>query len=53
MNDLDNKHFERRPGTLSLVAGKLALDFTNTESGRGGPEHLDHLQTAAARRMLH
>ena len=46
MNGTDSKHFERRPGTLSLVAGKLALDFTNTESGRGGPEHLDHLHTA-------
>ncbi len=46
MHDTDSKHFERRPGTLSLVAGNLALDFTNTESGRGGDEHLDHLQTA-------
>ncbi|MEQ1523411.1 MAG: CGNR zinc finger domain-containing protein [Aestuariivirga sp.] len=46
MHETDSKHFERRPGTLSLVAGKLALDFTNTESGRGGAEHLDHLQTA-------
>jgi predicted RNA-binding Zn ribbon-like protein len=42
----DSKHFERPPGTLSLVAGKLALDFTNTESGRGGDEHHDHLHTA-------
>ena len=40
-------HSERRPGSLSLVAGKLALDFTNTESGRDGAKHLDHLQTAA------
>ena len=46
MHGTDSKHFERRPGTLSLVAGKLALDFTNTESGRGGAEHLDHLHTA-------
>lgn len=46
MHGNDSKHFERRPGSLSLVAGKLALDFTNTESGRGGAEHLDHLQTA-------
>ena len=46
MHGTDSKHFERRPGTLSLVAGKLALDFTNTESGRGGAEHFDHLQTA-------
>jgi predicted RNA-binding Zn ribbon-like protein len=42
----DSKHFAPRPGTLSLVAGKLALDFANTESGRGGAAHLDHLQTA-------
>lgn len=47
MHGTDSKHFERRTGTLSLVAGKLALDFTNTESGRGSEEHLDHLQTAA------
>ncbi|MDO8352706.1 MAG: CGNR zinc finger domain-containing protein [Aestuariivirga sp.] len=46
MYGTDSKHFERRPGTLSLVAGKLALDFANTESGRGGAEHHDHLQTA-------
>jgi predicted RNA-binding Zn ribbon-like protein len=46
MHGPDSKHFERRPGTLSLVAGKLALDFANTESGRGGIEHHDHLQSA-------
>ena len=46
MHGTGSKHFEGRPGTLSLVAGKLALDFANTESGRGGAEHLDHLQTA-------
>jgi predicted RNA-binding Zn ribbon-like protein len=46
MHGTNSKHFERRPGTLSLVAGKLALDFANTESGRGGDEHLNHLQTA-------
>ena len=46
MHGTDSKHFECRPGTLSLVAGELALDFTNTESGRGGAEHFDHLQTA-------
>lgn len=42
----DSRHFERRPGSLSLVAGMLALDFANTESGRGGEKHFDHLQTA-------
>jgi len=46
MHGTGSKHFERRPDSLSLVAGKLALDFANTESGRGGAEHLDHLQTA-------
>src|SRR5687768_11194697 len=46
MHSNDGKHFERRPGSLSLVAGKLALDFANTESGRGSAKHLDHLQTA-------
>ncbi len=38
---------ERRPGSLTLLAGVLALDFTNTQSGFGGERHLDHLQTAA------
>jgi predicted RNA-binding Zn ribbon-like protein len=47
MSGNDSTHSERRPGSLSLVAGKLALDFTNTESGRDGAKHLDHLQTAA------
>jgi predicted RNA-binding Zn ribbon-like protein len=46
MHGNGSEHTERRPGTLSLVAGKLALDFANTESGRGGAEHFDHLQTA-------
>jgi predicted RNA-binding Zn ribbon-like protein len=47
MHGNDSTHFERRPGSLSLVAGKLALDFANTESGRESAKHLDHLQTAA------
>ena len=38
---------ERRPGSLTLLAGVLALDFTNTQSGLGSERHLDHLQTAA------
>lgn len=42
----DSTHFEHRSGSLSLVAGKLALDFANTESGRGSAKHHDHLQTA-------
>ncbi|WP_460450284.1 CGNR zinc finger domain-containing protein [Alsobacter sp. SYSU BS001988] len=34
-----------RAGTLDLVGGELALDFTNTSSGRGAPSHQDHLRT--------
>ena len=33
-----------RAGTLDLVAGALALDFCNTSSGRGGPQHQEHLR---------
>src|SRR4051794_11835319 len=33
-----------RAGTLDLIAGALALDFANTASGRGGPQHLEHLR---------
>ena len=47
MSNNDSAHLDLRPSSLSLVAGKLALNFTNTESGRGGAKHLDHLQTAA------
>ena len=32
-----------RAGTLALVGGELAFNFTNTTSGRGGPRHLEHL----------
>ena len=35
-----------RAGSLTLVAGGLALDFANTSSGRGGERHLDHLRDA-------
>lgn len=35
-----------RAHSLDLVAGILALNFTNTSSGRGGPEHLEHLRAA-------
>jgi predicted RNA-binding Zn ribbon-like protein len=38
-------HSDHRPGSLTLVAGRLALDFSNTESGRGTHHHLDHLKT--------
>jgi predicted RNA-binding Zn ribbon-like protein len=33
-----------RAGSLDLVAGALALDFTNTSSGRGSPTHQEHLR---------
>ena len=36
-----------RAGTLDLIAGALALDFANTASGRGGPQHLEHLREPA------
>jgi predicted RNA-binding Zn ribbon-like protein len=36
-----------RAGSLTLVAGGVALDFANTSSGRGGERHLEHLRHAA------
>ena len=35
-----------RAGSLPLIADDLALDFANTESGRGFPSHQDHLREA-------
>jgi len=35
-----------RAGSLDLIGGELALDFTNTSSGRGWPTHEEHLRTA-------
>jgi predicted RNA-binding Zn ribbon-like protein len=35
-----------RAGTLALVGGELAFNFTNTTSGRGSARHLEHLATA-------
>jgi len=35
-----------RAGSLDLIADDLALDFANTESGRGFPSHEDHLREA-------
>jgi predicted RNA-binding Zn ribbon-like protein len=36
-----------RAGSLPLVGGNLALDFVNTESGRGFASHLNHLRDAS------
>ena len=36
-----------RAGSLPLIGDDLALDFANTESGRGYPSHQDHLREAA------
>src|SRR5260370_25447491 len=35
-----------RAGSLPLIADDLALDFANTESGRGFPSHQNHLRDA-------
>ena len=35
-----------RAGSLDLIADHLALDFANTESGRGFPSHENHLREA-------
>ncbi|HEX4765521.1 MAG TPA: ABATE domain-containing protein [Lichenihabitans sp.] len=34
-----------RAGSLPLIGGVLAFDFCNTSSGRGTPDHQDHLRT--------
>jgi predicted RNA-binding Zn ribbon-like protein len=36
-----------RAGALPLIADDLALDFANTESGRGFPSHQNHFREAA------
>jgi predicted RNA-binding Zn ribbon-like protein len=36
-----------RAGSLPLIADDLALDFANTESGRGFPSHQNHFRNAA------
>ena len=40
----DMSRLPSRAGTLDLVGGSLALDFTNTSSGRGSPAHQEHLR---------
>lgn len=37
---------ESRAGSLALVGGELAFDFTNTSSARGDPAHQEHLRVA-------
>src|ERR1700744_5475221 len=37
---------DSRAGRLPLVGSDLALDFTNTSSGRGHHTHLEHLRSA-------
>ncbi len=36
-----------RAGSVALIAGDLALNFANSESGRGFPTRQDHLQAPA------
>jgi predicted RNA-binding Zn ribbon-like protein len=36
-----------RAGAVALIAGDLALNFANSESGRGFPIHQNHLQAPA------
>jgi predicted RNA-binding Zn ribbon-like protein len=35
-----------RAGSLALIGGELAFDFTNTSSGRDWPTHQEHLRSA-------
>jgi predicted RNA-binding Zn ribbon-like protein len=42
----DEKESSSRAATLALVGRELALDLTNTTSGRGGPHRIEHLRTA-------
>jgi len=40
----DVSQLPSRAATLDLVGGSLALDFTNTSSGRGSATHQEHLR---------
>jgi predicted RNA-binding Zn ribbon-like protein len=42
----DSSPAESRAGSLALIGGELAFDFTNTSSGRGWPTHQEHLRSA-------
>ena len=39
-------HLPSRAGSLDLIADDLALNFANTESGRGFPSHQNHFREA-------
>jgi predicted RNA-binding Zn ribbon-like protein len=43
---MDSDHPPSRAGSLPLVGDNLALDFANTESGRGFASHQNHLRDA-------
>src|SRR5271165_5967228 len=43
---MDSDHSPSRAGVLPLVGDNLALDFANTESGRGFASHQNHLRDA-------
>jgi predicted RNA-binding Zn ribbon-like protein len=47
MTEKYDHRLPNRAGSLHLLGGNLALNFANTESGRNGPQHLNHIQTAA------
>jgi predicted RNA-binding Zn ribbon-like protein len=46
MTVIDPDYPPSRAGSLPLVGGNLALDFVNTESGRGFASHQNHFRDA-------
>jgi predicted RNA-binding Zn ribbon-like protein len=47
MGKIDDRRGPNRAASLNLRGGNLALDFANTQSGRDGPQHLNHIHSAA------
>jgi predicted RNA-binding Zn ribbon-like protein len=47
MKEVHDHRMPNRAGSLHLLGGNLALNFANTESGRNGPQHLNHIHSAA------
>jgi predicted RNA-binding Zn ribbon-like protein len=47
MSGHSKPHQGNRAGSITLLAGNLALNFANTESGRESPQHLNHLEKGA------